>query len=148
MPTLTINGTAFTGLPQGFSGGFNTLQAGAYHSTDLKTGMPPIDGAPEYEHMLVTFDGVDGTGRIRKGFRNRPIIATLIWANTLTNAMSAHKSFFDSATQLARYTITMQGGTAYQGCVLAQANSKWFANMDGNAVIQAECVFQQFSSTN
>lgn len=147
MPTLTINGTAFTGLPQGFGSG--TLATGAYYSTDLKTGQPPMVGQIQKGYELVNFEGVAYTGRIEHfSFMSRPITATLIWANTLAGVEAAHKTFFDSAVQLARYTITMPGTTSLPGCVFAQARSQWFLNIDGNAVICSDATFLQLSVTN
>lgn len=149
MPTLTINGTSFTGFPQGFSGSLTTLVAGAYYSTDRKTGQPPMIGYQEKGYEDVNFEGVSGTGRIEHfPFLGRNITGCLIFAGALATVEAAHKTFFDSAVQTARYTITMPGTTALQGCVLRSVSDEWFENVDRNAIIFSHCVFRQLSTTN
>lgn len=146
MPSLVINGSTFVGLPEGFSSG--SLAQGAYYSTD-KLGAPPYVGRPIYEETDVTFDGVDGVGRIRRGFRSRGISATLIWAGSLNYCHTSRDTFFANASQLARYSIALPSGNTYQGC---KPSGNWMSqswlNMDGKCLTICNVEFEQLSATN
>lgn len=147
MATIVINSQTFTSLPAGFTGPLTTLASGNYYAVGQFAPAPNAD-ALVYDDRMVTYPGVDGIGIIRFGSRSQLITATLLFAGSLAVAEGARETFYDSANQLARYTITLQGGTSYQGCRARQLRGTSWMNLDGKAICVVQAEFLKMSEDN
>lgn len=146
MPSLSVNSVSFASLPSGWSGG--SLASGRYYSTG-EFGVAPYAGRPVYAEDDIDFDGVDGTATRRRGFRYRPIQATLIWAGTLNYCQSTRDSDLAGFSQQNRYTIVLPDGNSYNGCKLAgDCMAQLYGNMDSKVMSIVPCLWLQKSTSN
>jgi len=116
MGTLALAGASYADLTQSL--GAATPLEGVYYALP-PYGDAPCEDAPEYEDVQMSFPGVDGVGIKRLGFRGRNIRVTLvILGMTKANCEARKDTLFASLTPLARFSITLPGGTARPGCRL------------------------------
>jgi len=116
MGQMIIAGLAIQDITQAFAGG--EPAAGVYYALP-PYGEAPMEDAPEYEDVQLSWPGVDGSGIKRLGFRGRNIHATIVILGDSKAACEAIKdSLFTSWTPLARFSITIPGGSARPGCRL------------------------------
>lgn len=150
MGNFVVNGNTIKPLDQCWTQGGGKPLAGLYYALD-PYGEAPRAGAPEYEELPVTFPGVDGVGLKRFGFRGRDINATIcVIGATKAACETTWAAFGTSITQLARYTITMPGGTVLQGCKLTRGGGRLVRWVNFNTWIMgiADCDWRQLSTTN
>lgn len=149
MATITINGNSYDDLTAAFNAGQQPT-SGTYYVL-APFGEPPLAGPPEYEEVEVSFPGVDGVATKRLGFRGRNIWAMLIVIGASKAAVQSSVNTMQSSfAQQARYTISMPGGTQYQGCKLARGaatQTSWSTIGDKVCCIVA-CQFRQLSLQN
>jgi hypothetical protein len=146
MPTLSINSTYFASLPSGWSGG--SLASAAYYSTG-EFGVAPYAGAPFYAEDDIDFDGVDGTATRRRGFRYRPIQATLIWVGTLSYVHAQRDANLAAFKQQNRYAIVLPDGSTFNGCkLIGDCMGQTYQNMDGKVMSIVPCLWLQKSTSN
>ena len=151
--TLTINGVPFKSAEQICYSG--CAGPGRFYSSDDRSGFgpPPLITAQEYDDRETVFPGVDDVGIKRFGRRTRTITVSLIYVYATKAACEAaiEADFKTNFVQLARYTITMPGGTALQGCRLVPggaAETTWGPPLGGSFVAQVRAVFKQYSLAN
>lgn len=114
---LTINGTSYDHICAGLAG---AGVAGTYYSTE-PFSPSPMAHSPQYEDQMITFPGIDGVGRKRFGFRGRRITCHLVAIDTTKAGCETKKeTAFSNANGLARFSVTMPGGSAMQGCTLGR----------------------------
>ncbi len=150
MPTLTINGVAITDFAQAFGAANGFPTAGNYYALE-PYGQPPRAGFKTYREIPVMFPGVDGIALKRMGGGARSISADLLIAGASKAAVGTAFAALDASfTQLARYTITMPEGTAYQGCKLPAGGGSIVGWMTiGTAFVAlVRLNFLQYSETN
>lgn len=147
MATITINNQVFTSLPAGFTGPLTRLAAGNYYAVGQFAPAPNAD-ALTYDDRMVTFPGVDGIGIIRFGSRSQLIVATLLFAGSVAVCESGRETFYAAANQLARYTITLQGGTSFDGCRARSLRGTSWMNIDGQAICVVQAEFLKMSEDN
>lgn len=150
MGQMIINGITVKSLDQCWTAVGGRPLAGTYYALE-PYGEAPRASAPEYEELAVTFPGVDGVGIKRFGFRGRDVFATLCIIGADKAAVeTAWTALSTSVTQLARYSITMPGGTVYQGCKLVKGGGRVTRFINFNTFIMGvvDLDFRQLSVTN
>lgn len=150
MANLVIKSTTFAPFTGGFTGVIPANNN--YYSEGGPFGPPPWLGEVVKEEEDITFDSVDGTGGRDRGFRHRPLSASLIFCGTVASAEAAAKAFFESlrptSSPVTRFTITTPGGSAIQGCKLRTTSSQNWQNLSGKCLYLVSCTFHQLSLTN
>ncbi len=124
MATLTFT------LP---SGGYSPLSSawgadpsiptdGAYYLMK-PYGLPPREAGLTYQDLDIAFVGKAGTATKRFGGRQRFILGDLMLIAASDSALETLKnSIIDACNVLARYSVSVPGGTTRTGCKLVLAN--------------------------
>ncbi len=147
--SVAINGTSYADFSTAFAGAGSNPVAGIYYCLD-PFGDPPREGPLEYDEMSVKFTGkLDGFGRKRMYWKGREIYVDLVVADTDDQAAETRKNtFFDTITGLARFSITVPGGTARPGCkLLSHVMGPWYTIGTCRCVV-VKLLFLQMSTTN
>lgn len=146
---ITINGTNYKDIVDGPTWANGAPSAGIWYVVP-PLGEPPSEGDPEYEDIYYTFPNRDGVSSKRLGFRGRDIFVQLLVVNT-TRALAetAIAGFVDSVKQLARYQITLPGGTARPGCKLPKGGmaQQWQPSLGGMFCCLLTLKFRQLSES-
>jgi len=145
MSYFEAGGQQFAPLPEGVTP--TALVQGMYHDTGY-FGPAPCAGAKIMKWVDVDFTDVDGVAQVEHGFRGRPIMAVLVFAGSLAWVDSNSKTTLDALKTNTRYTITMPGGTSYDGCKLIRPEPGKYFNLSGGVVQVVPCLFMQLSETN
>ncbi len=148
MPNVTINSTPYANWYSGFSAG--VLTAGVYYlDPGSKLGKPPSVGGKTYREFERVFPGVDGVGIVRNNFESLLIEIDLILVDSTRAGVGTKRAAIDIlVTQLARYTITMPDGQAYQGCRCASMLERWNASVASKFCSLCSLSFRQRSFSN
>lgn len=91
-------------------------------------GNPPLEGDAEYDELPVAFAGVDGVGTKNLGFRGRDITIDLLFVQASEAAAQTAKNALIAALRVARFSVTVPGGTARPGCRLKRggfSDGRW-----------------------
>ena len=153
--TTTINGTGYASIETAFNNSNGVPSAGIYTALKDTGGMPPCEGPDEYEQIPVTFLGVSGVGTIWGDFRGRDIEIYLVIVGTTkadneTKRNSVIGGLTGNGSLPARFSVTVPGGTARQGCMLARGGARIVAwmNLGGMYVSLLKLNIRQMSTTN
>lgn len=133
MPSITINGAAYNDLTQAFAVGTDFPAAGIYYVLP-PYGEPPNETARKYEELVISFPGVDGLGIKRLGFRGRLLrVQLLIAGASKAAAETNHNTVCANVEGLARYDITLPGGTVRHGYRLVPGalTQQWLPSIGG-----------------
>jgi hypothetical protein len=144
MPSFVANNITFQPLSTISTGGINSIYGGPYYDDSRTYGPPPAFGPASFEDEPITYPGVDGVAFVRKGFRGRPIYATLIWAGSLYSVSSSMQGDMDNLTQLNRYQVTLPGGLALTNCRFVNGGQPTWVNMNNGCLCIIKCQWSQF----
>ncbi len=127
--STSINGTSYTSFDGAFSGTVVEPADGTYTAV-APFGIPPREGSPEYEELLVTYAGVSGVGTKQLGFRGRDITIDLISTATSRSTIeTARNGILSGMTPTSRFSVTIPSGTARLGTKLKRGGctvKSWF----------------------
>ncbi|HEY3325128.1 MAG TPA: hypothetical protein VGP72_32035 [Planctomycetota bacterium] len=148
MPSVTINGQTYQWFLAAYPNGQISPSPGVYFAMDPYGNWPSF-GSPRYKDVFIQYPGVFAIGCKRLWFSGRPVHIELISiSNSIASAESAMATIFDNASQLARYTIAMPGGTSFGGCHLLTSDSSGkYINVLGGEGLLFSLDFMQLNST-
>jgi len=146
--TFSIAGTAYKSFAEAFHEAGKLGQeitTGTYYAHG-DVAPAPVESAPLYHELEVSFPGVDGVGIKRMGFRGRHIKGTLCVAQaSKTDAETVKNTLFAAITPLASFSVTIPGGTARSNCRLVPGSGQprgWLL-LAGMYVLLVDVEFRQ-----
>lgn len=100
-----------------FTAGVGNPAAGIYMALP-PFGNSPVEHGPMYEEEHIGYEGMTQVATKRRYFRGRIIHIDLIAVGTSQTTFETQRKKIDGVAALARYTVTLPGGTAREGCKL------------------------------
>lgn len=143
--TLTLPSGGYGPLTSAFAASTSVPAAGAYYL--LKPyGLKPREANLTYQELKISFPGVPGVAIKRFGGRERFIIADLMLIGADDSAVETLKNtIMDALNALARYSVTVPGGTARTGCKLVAATPIDFEEFHGLTAMILNLVIQDLT---
>ena len=146
--SITIAGYAYLELVDAFNDGLFPI-TGTFYTTN-EFGMPPAEGVPEYEEMLISAPGIDGCAKKRIGFRGRMIHARLAFIGaTKADCENEKTTFFENVTTNDTFSVQVPGGTLRPSCMLVPGSGRdgTWTYMGGMMVLLVDFQFRQIRLT-
>mgnify|MGYP001571141010 CR=1 FL=1 len=151
MPQIVINSVTYNDLAQAWPAG--VLTAGTYIPTGEppEYGQPPAEGRPVYDRRRVSFPGLPAVGEKDMGGnapRSRTLWVDIVIVGTVTTCETARAALLLSLATNTRYTITLPGTTARQGCKLVGDTQPKFFTLEDKVLSCFTLTFEQLSEAN